>query len=280
MQRYARETYYIEKMDKLVHGETEDLLKPFDVTVEASNTAVGYTAVLDASVEARENVLWSWLPSELTDTQAERKASLVLPVPYQAELVWEIHAPTGLEPSKLPEATTLRFGPASLTRTVEKRADGVIVKSAFTTGKGQLSASEVREFKDALARYQRSPNETVEFLHAAKKLSDAGKPKAAAALIDREIAANAKDPFPRLRRALILLPYAKDAAYAEGRRAVELAPRDARLHKELASLLAQNQFGADLGPGFDRSGALAAYGRAFELDATDTESRLRTAVVL
>lgn len=280
MASYAEENYYTEKIDKLVHGKTEDLLKPFEVTVEASNSQVGYTAVLDASVEARENVLWSWLPSELTETEAERKASLVLPIPYQAELVWEIHAPAGLEPSKLPEATTLRLGPASFTRTVEKRADGVVVKSTFTTGKGQFSASEVREFRDALERYNKSPIERVEFLHAAKKLSDAGKPKAGAALIDREIATHAKDPFPRMRRAQILLPYARDAAYAEARAAVELAPKDARLHKELAHLLAQNQFGADLGQGFDRSGALAAYERAFELDPEDTESRLRTAVVL
>ncbi|HEY6728414.1 MAG TPA: DUF3857 domain-containing protein, partial [Polyangiaceae bacterium] len=280
MQRYARETYYTDKVEKLAFGETENLLKPFEVKLEAPKSAVGYTALLDASVEAREHVLWSWLPSELTESEGERKATLVLPVPYRAELIWEIHAPAGLEPSKLPEATTLRLGPASLTRTVEKRADGVIVKSTFTTGKAQFSASDVREFRSAYQRYQRTSVETVEFLHAAKKLSDAGKPKAAVALIDREIAAHPRDPFARLRRALLLLPYAKDAAHAEGRAAAQLDPDDARLQKELANLLAQNQFGADLGLGYDRGGALAAYERAFALDAEDTESRLRAAVVL
>ena len=255
-------------------------MKPFEVTVEAGNSSVGYTAVLDATVEARENVIWSWLPSELTEADTERKASLVLPIPYQADLVWEIHAPAGLEPSKLPQATTLRFGPASLTRTVEKRPDGVLVKSTFTTGKSQFSASEVREFRDALERYQRTQIETVQFVHAAKKLSDGGKPKAAVALVDREIAAHPKDSMARMRRAQLLLPFAKDAAYAEGKAAAALAPSDARLHRELAHLLAQNQFGADLGPGYDRAGALAAYQRSFELDSNDTESRLRTAVVL
>jgi len=204
----------------------------------------------------------------------------VLPIPYEAELVWEIHAPEGLEPSKLPQAATLRFGPATLTRTVEKRRDGVLVKSTFTTGKSQFSATEVREFREALDRYERTQIETVQFVHAAKKLSDAGKPKAAVALVDREIAAHPKDPVLRMRRAQLFLPYAKDAAYAEGRAAAALAPRDARLHRELGNLLTKNQFGADLGQGYDRAGALAAYQRSFELDADDTESRLRTAVVL
>ncbi len=72
----------------------------------------------------------------------------------------------------------------------------------------------------------------------------------------------------------------REAAHEQARRAAELGADDALVQKAVADLLAQNEFGGDLANGYDRAGSLAAYRRAHELDPEDTESRLRTAVVL
>ncbi len=184
LREYAQQHYYTEQVGQLKHSEPEDLLTAFEVQLEAAQSKVGITDVLSASVEAREGVLMSWLPAVLTDSEEERKTTLVLPAPYQAELIWEVHPPPGYVPGKLPEAIELDLGPAGLVRRVTTGQDGSIqVHSTFTTGKARYSAQDVKAFREALWRFHQRNVPYVEFDHPAKKLRDAGDPRAAVALV-------------------------------------------------------------------------------------------------
>ena len=281
LEAYAERTYSTKTVNSIKHGKGTDLLEPFHVQFEASRSKIGHTRILDASVETREDVLLSWLPSALTDPDEERRAPLVLPVPYEAELTWEIHAPPGFVASKLPQQLELQLGPASFTRSISRAKDNSVkVRTRFTTGTTRFSQEQVKAFREALWKYQQTLVPWVNFDHPAKKLSDSGNGLAAAALVRKEIQDDPKNAVARMRMAWTLAPYVLDAARSAAQKAVELAPANAQLHRELAALLSQNRFGKDLTKGFDRVGALSAYRRAFELDPEDTESRVRTAVLL
>lgn len=283
LSEYAERMYYTKDVGKIRYDDAHALERPYEVEFAADDSSVGVTAILDASTEAREDVLWSWLPSVLTGSQGDqdRRGPLALPVPYDAELLWKIHAPPGFTASRLPEPTDIALGPARLTRTVTKTPSGAVeVKARFTTGKALYSASEVKQFRQALWKYRQTLIPHVYFNHEAKTLSEAGKPLAAARLAQRELERAPQDGFARMRVAWILAPYLMDAARREARRAAELAPQNATLQRELGSLLSQNAAGTDLGYGYDRVGALAAYRKAYQMAPEDLESRLRIAVVL
>jgi hypothetical protein len=71
-----------------------------------------------------------------------------------------------------------------------------------------------------------------------------------------------------------------EAARAEARKAVELEPRSAPAHANLARTLTYDLLGRQFRPGMDWAGAAAAYAKALELDPADVATRMDWAILL
>lgn len=282
LKNYLEHVYRTDELGELHYGRAADLLAPFSVRLEGKKTPLGYTSLFEAGAVTSERVLMSWLPEPLVSESKEpRRARFALTLPYRAELTWKVVPPSGFVRDRIPEPLEQDWGKGRFRRTVSEEPRGTVtISTAFEIAGGEWSPAEVEQFKKAYQAWGRGYAPQISFEHEAQKMVRAGDVRGAVTSLQKAARSAPQRGIHAMRLGRLLAPFAWEPALAHARKAVALEPNNAALQRELAILLAQNRVGEDLGVGYDRKGALAAYAEAARLDPEDVGARLREAVIL
>ena len=291
-ERYAREAFRAETFLGAEIEGAKDLAAPLRVRLEADGSGVLQTEDDLAEVPVTPDPVFEPLPRFLAgrgereggeDEPARPRAhDLVLALPYRSEIVYRVLPPDGFRARPLPASATERFGPATYVQRYVLEKDGSVTATfRFDTGGRRLPAADA----DALARrvreVVRGRGPRVSFERTAAALLAAGRVREGLAEVNRLVAAHPREAMHRLHLALALLQlgYTEEAA-GEARRAIALEPDRAWAHRVLGWVLEHDAVGRWHGPGFDRTGALAAYEAARARDPKHAGGRAALAEVL
>lgn len=282
VEEYVKEQYAADALGGYDPGSSRDLSKPFTVTMEALGARKGFTALDDAAVELDYSMLFSWIPRHFRQQDvSERKEDVLLPFAHSAELNYTIRPPIGYElaPIALPSA---KLGPFKLDQSTRQDASGEVhVSLRLTVPERRVTAADIQAFAKGHGELVSRPAPKVVFEHVGARLLSQGKARDGFDAYRRLIDKAPKVAVHRLRYALALFSMGLgDAARDELRRAIQVDPLAAHLHFQLGYVLMHDPLGRELRPGFDRSGAIAAFKKALELDPSDADSAYNLALVL
>lgn len=295
---YLKNTYQTEVMDRYDLGNTLDLGTPFRLVLEGSKAANAFTSDSDARVTMNPWPLVTNLnqflkpedpdPDDPPPTEKAkgeippRRTDLQLPRPWSAEVNWIIQPPKGYASEALPEAKTLKFGPAVLTLAWTPTPDGRVEASyRFVCNQLRWSPQEVDEARKAMKAFGEESTPTVVFQQAGEAHLAAGRIKEALA----EFRSLVKDqpesasPLIRLGRAQLEAGLA-EASRATLRKAVALEPTNEKAHRHLGWTLEHDSVGRRFRADWDRTGAAAELSKAMGLDPSLRMARLDLAVLL
>ena len=163
--------------------------------------------------------------------------------------------------------------------------DVIVATFRLDTGPGRFTAEEVEDLRQAIAELAKDENSPWEVRigleNVAARHMAAGRVAEALAQARSDLAryADRADQHAHYSR-LLLKAGLGEAARAEARRAVELAPHSAAAYANLARTLTYDLLGRHFRPGMDWAGAAAAYGKALELDPSDVATRMDYGILL
>lgn len=268
---YVSKTYDSKEPGALEIEKVEDLSAPFRMVVEARNAQVSTASLLSASVNATPSPIFSWVPRSLSEGD-ERQTPFALPVPYQAEIVYEIHPPPGfvLDDDAKPDLGDVPMGPATLTRKLEQRSDGVVVaRYRFVLPKPLWTAQEVNAFRKAYDAYGASSVPVLQFEHEGEKLRKSRELEKELDVYRRDLQAHPDQAAPRMRlaQALVDLGFGATARRLSDE-ATRLAPDDLELWNYAGHIRTNDTLGRWHKPGWDRDGAIAAFRQSLRVEPT------------
>jgi hypothetical protein len=186
------------------------------------------------------------------------------------------------------------FRPRALPPPVKAEDDGVVIErrlAAPVPGRvdallrmevppAGVAAAVLERLYQRLAPADRSPP-GLQVEMAAEALLASGKLAEALKETRRLVAAHTDEAFFRATQAVVLLRLGLvEAARAEARRGVELAPKDAYAQQILAFTLENNLFGQMFGPGYEREAAIAARRQQLALTGPEGRGAYELAVLL
>ena len=268
---YVSKTYDSKEPGGLEMQKVEDLSAHFRMVVEAKNAQVSSANLLSASVNATPSPIFSWVPRSLSEGD-ERQTPFALAVPYQAEIVYEIHPPTGfvLEDESKPDLTDVPMGPAMLKRALEQRSDGVVVaRYRFVLPKPLWSADDVNAFRKAYEAYGATSVPVLSFEHQGQKLHKARDFVKELDVYRRDVQAHpdAAAPKMRLAQALLELGFGTSARKLADD-ATKIAPDDLELWNYAGYIRTSDTLGRWHKTGWDRDGAIAAFRQSLRIEPT------------
>ncbi len=285
---YAKSAFTAKSIGKVVHTETRDLSRPFELQLEVQETASARLDAANAAVSVNPWPMVTRLLRVLKDGRKDgedetpRKADLYLPEPYSQELTYRIHTPPGYVVDVLPADRVVGFGPASLSMAFKKGADGlVLAECRLTTGRRTWTAREVDAALRALKTFGEEKISQVVFNQVGEMHLAAGRIKEAIAEFRRQSAANpaAASPHTRVARALLAAGLG-ETARQEAQKAIQLDPMSAKAQETLGWMLQHDLVGRRFGKGWDLKGSVQAYRKAKELDSKSYSIRGDLAILL
>lgn len=248
----------------------DDFAKPFELTLVASQTKRAWSDREYIEVYVWPTDVLGKLPQPLrnpTEDAPARKLDFQLETPHVYEVENRLVVPAGFTITKPAADRTRELGPFKL---VEKqRVDGqtFVVTFRFEAAKLRLTPAEVTAMQKAVRALRQEDAMRIVFPLAASTLAGKGKYKEAIAEAQRLIQLHPKEALHHQQLARVLVEAgAGAAARREARKATELEPKNADPYVTLAWILRHDTLGQWLGFDHDHAGAVAALRKATKLD--------------
>lgn len=301
LENYVKEYYLAEALARVEHSEGSDLSKPFRLTLEAAKAGRGTTAETDAAVGIFPWQIANRLPSEFFDDADDsdpggkdaptpltgvagrvRTDDLVLPQAFVTEWRYRIVPPPGFRARKLPEGGEKRLGPAVLKHEYALQSDGVVTATLrFSTGKRRMTAADSLALRAAIRELRKAPATLVHFDQVGEQLLAAGNIREALDAFKQLVPVHPAEALHHTQIARALLAAGLgEAARTQAREAVRVEPQSSLAHQTLGWMLQHDLVGRRFKKGFDLEAALAAYGKAKELDTKNQVARADLAILL
>ncbi len=270
LKEYVARAYSSKEPVRIEVSKVDDLSAPFSMTVEAKNAQRSPLGLLSGVVDIDAAPVFGWVPKALSAAD-ERKNDFALSIPYEADLVYEIHPPAGYLVDDKPDFADVVLGPAKLHQEMRTRADGVlVVHYRFVLPKSAWAAREVNEFRKAYAAYVAQHVTSLSLVHEGEKLRKARQPEKAIETFQREARLRPTDAAAKMRlaNALVDLGFGTTARKL-ATEAMKLAPNDAELWGYAGYIRGRDTLGRWAMPGWDPDGAIAAYREMLRLDSSN-----------
>lgn len=294
LEEYVSDAYLADSLTDLDYSEPTDLSQPFRLRLEADGAARGTTDVREAAVAIFLSAFTERLPAEVVgaeeetdDEEAEaapqpRVHDYVFSRPLQLEVRYRIQPPAGFSVRPLPALRKRRFGTATLDESYSAGKDGVVeAVLRFDVGKRRLTPKEFAALREGLQALSEEKPVMITFEQLGETHLAAGRVREALDEFRRLAAVDPRKALPRTRIARALLAGGLgEPARREAEQAVKLEPDFAYAWTTLGWIRQHDDLGRRFGKGYDRTGAIAAYQKAKELDPDDFESRGDYAILL
>jgi tetratricopeptide (TPR) repeat protein len=299
---YLKDQFHSRGSPRLDFSPPLELAKPFHVTAEVSDARIGQFDEAEATIKLQPDALFQRLPDLFRGVEpeedenaagragdppsSERKGPMLLPEPHVKQLQYRIHLPAGFKAKALPRSIVRHCGPVTISQKYERSGDDLVLAAfRIDTGPGRLTAEEVDDLRQVIAELSKDENSPwevdIQLENPAARLMAAGRAAESLSLARAELAryADQADQHAHYSR-LLLKAGLGNAARAEARRAIELAPNSADPYANLARTVTYDDLGRHFRPGMDWAAASAAYRKALELDPSDVATRMDYAILL
>jgi transglutaminase-like putative cysteine protease len=290
LKTYMRDNYRGKELLSYEHTASDDFSKPYSMSIEMKDAPVGFTDLETSAVGVRLADITSRLP-EYFDSRLEavaegeerdaRTADVVFE-PFITVWQYRIQPPPGFQPRELPADDVMKIGPARLFSEYKENADGSVNATwTFDSVKGRYTPAETETLVTALRELKGAEMRLIAFDQSAVALRADGDFKGALQANEALVAKYPRKAVHRLRSASALLEAGLGIrAQREALTATRLEPNSALAWKMLGWTLQHDAVGRRFGEGFDRTGAIAAYRKARELEPKNTDIAADLAVLL
>lgn len=277
---YVAKAYSTKQPARMDLSAVEDLATPLSIVIEAKSTQTSVAGLLSADAAVAPDPIFGYLPRALVE-EDERETDLALSMPYEAEIVYEIHPPAGFVLDEKPTLPEITMGPASLRQAIEERADGtVVVNYRFVLPKPRWSAREVNDFRAAYSAYLTARIGQLSFVHPGQKLHKERQYAKEIEAYRRDVNARPDDASAKMRMADALLGLGfGTTARKLADESLKLAPNDDLLWGFAGYIRSRDTLGRSPAPGWDLDGAIAAYREALRIDPTSVYSATQLALL-
>ena len=293
LENYMKDEYSVEAPTIIKHSRSADLTREFTLTLESAKARRGYSGVEDALVYIHPSGLANSVPQAVRpqgDEEAADKDKLesnkrvhdIFFEPFVTERRYHIIPSPGFVAQTLPQDQTIQLGPATLAETYKTEADGsVSVVLRFDSVKPRYSLDELRDFRLASVKVQKSDWLSIRFVQRGQMLLAQGDVKGALAAYEALAAMHPSEALHHVQIANTMLAAGLgDQARLQIDKAALLEPKSAQAFKAKGWILEHDLIGRRFGPGFDLSGGIAAYRKAEELDPSEFNTKANLAILL
>lgn len=294
LERYALEVF---KAERFVGGGVEGgdaVGAPLVLRVEVDDSAVVQTDDDDAVFPVTPDPIFSNLPDFLrgdgdargearaAPAPAPRRLEVQLSEPYVAEMVYRVRPPIGYRARPLPRDAIWSWGEARYEARYVLEPDGSVTASyRFDTGSRRLSPKDADGLAREVAAILRNRSPVVAFERIGAALLAQGRVGEALAEMERLAALHPKEATHRLHLAVAHFQLGfPTEGIVEARRALEFEPDRAWSWRVLGLGMQHDSVGRFRAPGFNRTGAIAAFRKARELDPKHAGGRAGLAGLL
>lgn len=289
LRSYVRDEFMAKELGPVTIGDTSDLSRPFRYSLEARKCSRASTVDTAAAVTMPVGVLLQAIPAELWKEEVEegetpkvRRSDFMFAYPFTRELRYRVAPPPGFAPRPLPPREVRSLGTLTLAQEVSADPAGVVTVSfRLDSGKSRLTPAEVESVRSDLGKLAEENALQIWFDQVGEAHLAAGRVREAL----EEFGTLARQ-FPKeamhhdqMARALLAAGMGEEAR-AEALLATQVEPASAAAHATRGWILQHDLIGRRFKPGFDRTGALAAYRTARDLDPKDAGIRADLAILL
>ena len=289
LKTYMHDAYRAKQLVNYDHTSSTDFSKPYTMSLEMKDAPVGYTDLESAAVGVNVDNVTARLPeyfdSRVEDSKKDEDHARTADVVFESfvtEWHYRIQPPPGFQPRKLPANDVVDLGPARLVSEFNVTADGAVHATwRFDTVKGRYTVAETEALIKALRELNRGETLLIAFDQVGVALRADGDFKGALQANEALVAKYPRNAVHRLRNASALLEAGLGTrAQREALAATRLEPKSALAWKTYGWTLQHDAVGRRFGEGFDRAASIAAYRKAHELDASNTDIAADLAVLL
>ena len=284
---YIQRTYRFGENTDFEHSDTADFDTHFNVSLNITGAGRGVTEDSQAVVAIMQGELVNFLPDLFSREKSEededksRVNDYYFYKPFTFETRYSINPPVGFSLRELPESETIDLGVAHISKSfklADKKLEAVIT---LVSGAGTISPEDFELTRGKILEFAKSNPILMVFDHIGVKLLSEGDYRGS---IDYMKAISELEPekevhLIRLADALLEAVLGLDARKA-AERAVVLNKESAKAYSKLAWILQHDELGRRFRPGYDRSGAIAAYRKAIELDNEEWSNYANLAILL